>query len=83
MHVIPALRRLRQEDHELESTLGYIVSPRRCCYIIRPCLKKEGKKGKEGRKRENERKKKKREISVGGKLILSPKKLSWRKKNGR
>jgi hypothetical protein len=26
MPIIPALRKLRQEDHKLESTLGYIVA---------------------------------------------------------
>jgi hypothetical protein len=40
--VIPALRRLRQEDHEFEVDLSIIV---------RPCLKKKTKKKKNRKKR--------------------------------
>jgi hypothetical protein len=45
MPIILALRRLRQENHKLEASLGYIV---------RPHLKnnKRKKRGREGRKRE-------------------------------
>jgi hypothetical protein len=39
MPVIPALRRLRQEDHKTEVSLGYIV---------RLCLKKQSKTIKKG-----------------------------------
>jgi hypothetical protein len=36
LNLIPALRSLRQKDHEFKGNLGYIV---------RPCLKNEKKKG--------------------------------------
>jgi hypothetical protein len=35
MHLIPDLRRLRQEDHEFETNLSH---------ILKPCLKKKKKK---------------------------------------
>jgi hypothetical protein len=47
--VITALRRLRQEDHEFEVSLGYVV---KCCV--------NKKKRKEGERRERERRKKER-----------------------
>jgi hypothetical protein len=48
MPVIPALRRLKQKGHELETSLGYLA---------RPCLKtKEKEREKEKRKRKRERK---------------------------
>jgi hypothetical protein len=53
MPVIPALRRLRQEDLKFEAGVGYTA---------RPCHKKEEKRGGEGREgeggRERERKRK-------------------------
>jgi hypothetical protein len=36
--VIPALERLKQEDHEFESSLGYTVSS-----TVRPCFKNQNK----------------------------------------
>lgn len=47
MPVIPALRRLRQEDHcKFETGLGYKVSKASLNCIERPCLKKKRKKKK-------------------------------------
>jgi hypothetical protein len=51
--VIPALRRLGLEDHELEDSLGYIA---------RPCLKRkeEKREGREGKKEKKEKEKSKK-----------------------
>jgi hypothetical protein len=39
MPIIPALRRLRQEDGEFKASLGYIVSSRAAWATVKPCLK--------------------------------------------
>jgi hypothetical protein len=39
MPIIPALRRLRQENHEFEARLGYIVKFE-ACLTASPCVKK-------------------------------------------
>lgn len=64
MPVIPTVRRLRQDGHcEFEVSLGYTVSSRSACAAVRYCLRKlQRKQGKEGRKEEEERKKKNGEL---------------------
>jgi hypothetical protein len=44
MPVILALGRLRQENPEFKDRLGYIVSSRPACYILKTYLKKRKKK---------------------------------------
>jgi hypothetical protein len=39
MSVIPAPKKLRQEDHEFEVSLGYMVSSRSVCATKQDCLK--------------------------------------------
>jgi hypothetical protein len=38
--IIQALKKLRQEDHKFQASLGYIVSSRVSLYIMELCLKK-------------------------------------------
>jgi hypothetical protein len=38
--IIPALRRVRQKDHEFKASLGYLTSSKSvwAIYIARPCI---------------------------------------------
>jgi hypothetical protein len=38
MPIIPALKRLRQEDSEFEASLGHIASSRQVWITYHPCL---------------------------------------------
>jgi hypothetical protein len=46
--VIPALRKLRQEDYGFEARLGYLTGSG-TVLVMRPCLQEEGRKGGGGR----------------------------------